>query len=365
LVFMGTTGWAYCLDAVTGAKIWEKPTGKHCLAWEGFMRAVREGREKPGRMAYPDLKFAQEALTQPPPSHPKLGGSGGGGFNSTPRIFGDLAIFNVLGQEALALDLKTGEERWRRSVVYQGVMQSSASVLKWTHEGKEYLIAGGGCHDPATGKVLWGFSAAGGAYQGCTPAIAGDYWVGMCYEKNAREPKLTCWRFSPKGATRVWQWEKGTLGYDSPVIHRGCVYAGLTGFGNNGLSAEPMAAITDKTYAGPVLADRRAMLVCIDLATGKLKGAVNSAMEIGGGISQFAMEDRVFFAQRYILDVQPSPNGTWRILSEVAPEGGFPPNSGLVSLCLFGAFPTGAGGFLYLRPADRSCLIQCWDLRRE
>ena len=322
VLMQGSTGWAYCLDAQSGKVHWEKPTGKTCLAWDGFKAAVLAGTEKPKRMSYPDLKFAQAALAPRPPANPEHGGSGGGGFNSTPMVFGDLAVFNAVGAETIAFDLATGQERWRR----RGTMSSSASVLKWTHQGKEYLIGQGLCVDPATGKDLWTFGPIGGGYQGYTPAISGDLWVGVGNNgKTARGENrmfVVCYRFSPQGAKVVWRLEDNTaLTYQSPVIHRGNVYASM---GND---------------------------VCIDLETGKLKATAAPQDFNDQGCSPFAMDGRVFFHRGRMYDAQPETNGVWKCLDTVKPR------------TLMCTFPTGAAGFLYLRGQGSTSLVECWDLR--
>lgn len=345
VLMQGSTGWAYCLDAQSGKVHWEKPTGKTCLAWDGFKAAVLAGTEKPKRMSYPDLKFAQAALAPRPPANPEHGGSGGGGFNSTPMVFGDLAVFNAAGAETVAFDLATGQERWRR----RGTMSSSASVVKWTHEGKEYLVGHGVCVDPATGKDLWTFGPLGGGYQGYTPAISGDLWVGVGNNgKTARGENrmfVVCYRFSPQGAKVVWRLPDDTnFTYMSPVIHRGRLYATM---GWPKLTPEETETVTGiKDYAGPLLSGD----TCIDMVTGKVLGNIGNANN-DQGTSPFAMDGRVFTHGAFMFDAQPEAKGIWKPLATLKPR---------TQCC---TFPTGANGFLYLRAAGSKSLVECWDLR--
>ena len=346
VLMQGSTGWAYCLDAHDGKVLWQKPTGKACLAWDGFKAAVLAGTEKPKRMSYADLKFAQERLAPPPPANPKHGGSGGGGFNSTPMLFGRVAVFNAAG--TVAFDVTSGAVLWQRGAILQG----SASVQKWIHDGKEYLIGAGVCVDPATGKDLWSFGPVGGAYQGYTAAISGDLWVGVRNDSNTKPARgegktwVECLRFSPTGATSVWRLPADSgFCYMSPVIHRGRLYAtmGLPKWN----TPEEMEAMTGiKDYAGPSASGD----TCIDMATGKVLGTTGNSGNDQGN-SPFAMDGRIFTHGSQMFDAQPEPKGIWKPLATLKPR---------TVNC---TFPTGANGFLYLRAAGSKSLVECWDLR--
>jgi len=84
---------------------------------------------------------------------------GGGG---SPVLYNDLLIFNCDGNEVeafvVALDAKTGKERWKRDRRRPGA-QAYTTPLVINVNGRDQLISVGayraGAYDPATGREIW------------------------------------------------------------------------------------------------------------------------------------------------------------------------------------------------------------------
>lgn len=87
------------------------------------------------------------------------------GSASSPVIHGDLAYVQCDNDKTsflVALDKKTGEERWRAS---RGEQSNWSTPYLWKNEKRTELVTGGGTkmrsYDPLTGKLLWELAGSG------------------------------------------------------------------------------------------------------------------------------------------------------------------------------------------------------------
>jgi outer membrane protein assembly factor BamB len=342
VLMLGATGWAYCLDAKTGDKLWEQRTGKMATVWESYKVDVLSGKCPPGK----GVAEGYQNLTAKPPANPEHGGSGGGGFNSTPRIFGEVAVFNLMGRETVAFDLATGKERWRKGGKNREyLMTSSTCPVAWRHNGKDYLIcySGGGCVDPVTGELLWTIpEKLGGKYQGNTPSISGDILVATTADPSGgKDTGIAAYRLSSKGAERLWQRDDVRIAYMSPVIHRGHAYLHTAG----------------KTDGGNDVGGQ--CVLQVDLLTGDTTGIASVPNENSQGGGPFVMDDRLIVFGGHLFDIAPDPKKNLPAL------GLLPTRAARCTI------PSGADGRIYIRPrvpggknaADGDyarCLVQCF-----
>jgi outer membrane protein assembly factor BamB len=157
------------------------------------------------------------------------------GYASSPIIFEDLLIMQVLHgmytddpSYLLALDTKTGKQRWYQERETDAIKESPDSyaspTLSQTHNGMELIILGGDYvtgHNPRTGKEIW---RAGGL----NPKKATNFRIipspvavdGMIYAPTRKKPLLAL-RFAGNGDVTeshlVWQYDKPAGAPDVPT----------------------------------------------------------------------------------------------------------------------------------------------------
>ena len=176
---IGSMGMVYCLDAAAGEPIWQTPlpvyrvlAGAKAKAIQsaGAGRAAGAARELNAAVTYAD---------------------------------GVAALYDFSGG-LLALDAKTGRTLWRMD----GVLDTHHPV-HWSHEGRSYLIGARKdelfCVEARTGRIVWRAAAAGevGTYADA-PSLLGhaDFLLSRAAHG---DKKLTCYRLSPRGPTKLWQ----------------------------------------------------------------------------------------------------------------------------------------------------------------
>ena len=353
VVQLNNTGRAFCLDAATGEKLWEKHSGREAHIWDLYRQDVVAGKAVIiGKGGIGGMVKKYGALVPTPPKDPELKGSGGAGYNSTPQVFADpakgrkLAVFILMRSATVAFDLETGAERWRRGAIYTS---ASRSVIKWIHQGKEYLVGDRAVIDPATGKDIYQLPVTlGGAYAQGTWALSGDYIVAETPnpldKKGAEVPKkvVTCLMLSADGAAEIWT-SPFCFGANCPVIHRKHAYLYIR-FNKGWNPSWPVPDGFDQQFRGGALA-------CVELATGKVIGLGVGRRTPVMGNCPLGMDGRLFVNNRSLFDCVPDSKGELKHL------GALPPSLECSAL-------TGADGFLYLRPKDQGCLLQCWDFRK-
>lgn len=213
---IGTTGRVYCADAVTGRKLWESDLGPKHDALKAYARQCLTNRrfgQHPGmpRVSTPTFSQSDDLL-----------------ITTDFQVARDVWRAN---NGLLAFDGRTGEIRWQ----LDGVLGLWASPVRWTYDGKEYIIAGNvkgelRCIDPATGDTVWEVNGIGQFWN--EPTVIGNYllapvgglgWRGSngADGSYARQSgcRVGCYRLNAEGAERIWMLSSR---YDFPGFDNIC-----------------------------------------------------------------------------------------------------------------------------------------------
>ena len=297
---LGSAGKVYCVDADTGATLWESSIGRRTRLMENHRKYLRGAKA-----IYGSRDDFSSALVP-----------AGGAVILCDHVStkgGDGHYRYEMSNGLLALDLQTGKRLWHRP-------ERCNRAIRWNHKDKEYVLAAGRsvvmCLEPMTGKILW--EAPGSAGSAIALPVMGDHFV--C----GSEGRLACYKITPEGATKLWSGQGAPPGVPPPLIHGGHVYTGSGGVG------------------------------CIELATGKgVRGTGSGGWGLmvasGGRILLAQDQGHVKGALTWIRAEPPKVatlGGTWSV-----------PLAGCYSAPLQ---PVMADGRLFVRFTDR---LVCYDLR--
>jgi outer membrane protein assembly factor BamB len=229
VVFYGTTGRVYAVEADSGELRWRSDIG----AVHQEMATKLEAALKAG----------------------KLPRWNRGVFKFAPIHAADVFVLGDGRGGLVAFDQKTGERRWVKGVDEQhkrgwGIR---TNPVRWHSGGRDVLvvIAGHTTHafDAATGKELWQARGPGNWSSG-TAALAGDLLVG---NKGVGDDRagINCWRLTPTGCEEVWSKDASYCNFQacSVLVYRDHVWA---------------------FKQAPKVKSRS--LACLDLATGEDRG---------------------------------------------------------------------------------------------
>ncbi|WP_223590033.1 outer membrane protein assembly factor BamB family protein [Neobacillus bataviensis] len=177
-------GTIYAMNAQTGEIIWEKTVGKDQVqrAWMYYSPTVMDGvvyqaysTGSGGKMMALDAKTGEEKWNVPL--------AGGWIVESTPVVKEGKIYVGGDGGWLISLDASTGKELWRKKPA-GGWMHSMPSIA----DGRVYMGYGGGLLvslDAATGKELWRYKSPDSSYiagdtTGSSPAVAdGVVYMGF------------------------------------------------------------------------------------------------------------------------------------------------------------------------------------------
>jgi outer membrane protein assembly factor BamB len=245
---IGTLGRVYALDAATGKPLWESNVGKRFTE----MEQLKKDCLQTGKL----LAFNRDCANH-------ICAAGGAVLvndNVHYKVIppknpgkGDGWVFHYESDNGVAaLDGETGKPLWNLPASLSG------TPVRWYGEGKEYAIFGNKekvrCVEPRSGKVAWELAAFS---TGASLAVTGEYL--LCGVGAAPAEQLACFRIGPCKAEKLWALgaEIGFPKGKPPVIHRGHAY---------------------------VQTDNK-QLVCVELASGKIKARVASATGMGFGMA--------------------------------------------------------------------------------
>ena len=187
---------------------------------------------------------------------------------SSPRIFGNTVVVqleNIGDPFAAGIDVHTGETRWRLELE-RDTAWTSPYVLRGKTPADDILLLQRRtrltAHDPQTGRQLW--VREGPNHFHATGTTSGDCIYLPC-------DGLAALQLDPssQGLKTLWQEKRLALGYSSPVVSGGRVYA----IKSAGVLACADAAdgnilwqlrLKGPIYATPVLADGHAYVVSHD-----------------------------------------------------------------------------------------------------
>ena len=297
---LGSAGKVYCVNANTGATLWQSSIGRRTRLMENHRKYLRGAQA-----IYGSRDDFSSALVP-----------AGGAVILCDHVStkgGDGHYRYEMSNGLLALDIRTGKRLWH-------LPEKCNRAIRWNHKDKEYVLAAGRsmvmCLEPMTGKVLW--EAPGSAGGAIALPVMGDHFV--C----GFEGRLACYKITPEGATKLWSGQGAAPGVPPPLIHRGHVYTGSGGIG------------------------------CIELATGKgVRGASQGGWGLmvatGGRIILSLDQGHVSGALAWIQAEPPKVaklGGIWNV-----------PLAGCYSAPLQ---PVMADGRMFVRFTDR---LVCYDLR--
>ena len=159
----------------------------------------------------------------------------GWGSSSSPVMVDGLVFQQVDNEEKsflVALDVETGEQRWRAERPDERSNWSTPFV--WKNSQRTELVTSGRkiiSYDPNTGKELWNIENPGRS--SATPAGDADMLIfgaedrsdrgggrgGLCAIKPGAEGELAA-----DSPLVLWKNERAALGIASPLLYEGCVY---------------------------------------------------------------------------------------------------------------------------------------------
>jgi outer membrane protein assembly factor BamB len=247
-----------CFDAATGKKLWERriaSTGSTMCNPKTSMAGptpVTDGRHVYALFATGDLAaldrdgnllwYRSLARDYPDVTNQV-------GMAASPVLAGDtllLPLENAGDSFALAVDAKTGKNRWKADR-YRDINWVTPLVVR--NEGRTDVLFQTAkeitAYDPQTGKVRWTY--AGDGLSSVPSPLAGE--GGLIFVAGREYAAL---RPGPDGATPevVWKTNRIRPGYSTPVVADGRVY-GLTGVNVTCVKAKDGELVWQQRLNGP------------------------------------------------------------------------------------------------------------------
>lgn len=163
---------------------------------------------------------------------------GNWGTGSSPVLHGDHLYLQIDSEEEaflVALDTKTGDQRWRISREEEKSNWSSPVI--WKNTLRTELITGGKkvrAYDPHTGALLWELGMGGG--RSCPSPVADEHHIYVGNEargdgggflfavKAGAEGDITPKEGESTSAGVVWMQPKSGLSMASPLLYQGEIY---------------------------------------------------------------------------------------------------------------------------------------------
>jgi outer membrane protein assembly factor BamB len=237
---VGTLGDVFCVDAATGRTLWRNDIGRRARLLEFQRRQLIARGAHFGSRSDFSTRVVPAGDVVIVCDHVRTKG-------------GDEHYRYELRNGLKAFDRETGRVRWHHP-------QVGSVASRWTHKGKEYILASGldtiRCIEPSTGRVLW--TAQGDSSLVPLPTTEDRLLCRIPAGRKTR--RIRCMEISPAGAKVLW---------DSKPYAK-----------NN----TPMAIRDGHAY----FPGGRDHIVCLSMADGSEVGRVgqggsNSANVLGGG----------------------------------------------------------------------------------
>lgn len=204
----------YCLDASTGAKVWNFSTGNTVESCP----SVSNGNVYVG--SWDGNIYCLDALT----GSKVWSYTTGSNVESSPAIVGGKVYVGSIDKNVYCLDALSGNKIW--SYTTGNLVQSSPAVV----DGRVYIGSEDMnlyCLDADSGVQIWNFSAMG--WVDSSPAVVNGYVYVGCTVVDAAQNDLPSNVYCLKASTgeKVWNYTmKGGASYSSPAVAGGSVYIG-------------------------------------------------------------------------------------------------------------------------------------------
>ncbi|MFW5753044.1 MAG: PQQ-binding-like beta-propeller repeat protein, partial [Planctomycetota bacterium] len=354
VVWVGCLGQMHCVDAVSGEHLWSQSTGGSAELDARYRRYLLDvgkiGGRGPNDPGFENWQPTPDA----PLSEAERSGSRGFGWDSATRVIDGVVVANTRDGDAVAHDLATGAQRWRR----RGALAATRGPLIWRHGDQGHVVTVNNsqiaCLDPRTGAERWTTPCGGGSYNGHTPAIHGDRLVATGPDGGG----FACWRLRPDGAEKLWELPKlFASGYESPLLYRDHLWISRLhakkALGQwDDLATRWPQAFTDQARQALLTDDGRPafrnLLACVALADGTVTACVG--MPMLDHASLVASDGRLVL-NTYGLTLMDADPTAPRILDTLDVQN------------IWCTTPVIAGGRVYFRGTRH--LVNCWDLRKH
>jgi outer membrane protein assembly factor BamB len=173
LYFATDRGRATAVDSRTGRRLWQRPLG-HCVAASPavaggivLLSAMGPPPCDRGRGELLALDSRSGMIRWRLPTTP---------IESSPLVFGDVAIVGARDGRIYAVDVRTGSVRWQYqtgAAVKGGAAASDGLVFIGSYDGYVYALRG------STGKLVWRARTPGDGHFYATPSVgAGVVFIG-------------------------------------------------------------------------------------------------------------------------------------------------------------------------------------------
>ncbi|RLF56239.1 MAG: hypothetical protein DRN27_09775, partial [Thermoplasmata archaeon] len=220
----------YCLDAVTGVKVWEFETDGYI--WSS--PAVEENKVYIG--SYDKKVYCLDAVTGVKVWEFETGGS----IRSSPAVYDDKVYIGSNDGKVYCIYASNGTQKWSFTNSHGWDLSSSPAIV----DGKVYV--GSYCLDAQTGTELWSFQIIGEYYSvivtGSSPAVIDDrVYLGVSPSYGGNPSYLCCFDANPTDDSEdegyddidgvnydlIWMFEtNGVSETSSPAVANGKVYFG-------------------------------------------------------------------------------------------------------------------------------------------
>jgi len=353
VAWVGCLGQMHCVDAVSGEHRWSQSTGGIAELDARYRRYLLDVGKIGGRGPNDPAFEKWQATPDKPLTPEERAGSRGFGWDSATVIAEGVAVANTRNGDAVAHDLETGAQLWRRA----GALGATRGPLVWRHDDTAAIITVNGntiaCLDPRSGAERWTAACGSKSYNGHTPAISGDRLIATGPGKG-----FACWRLGAEGATKLWELPSlFASGYESPLIYRGHVWISKIHAERVGKQWDELAARWPQAFTAAAKAAfhndegrvvfRNAM-ACVELESGEVRSLIGTPMLDHSSL--VAMDGRLVLNSNGLTLVDADPVQP-RLLDAIDVQN------------IWCTTPAVCDGKLYFRGTRH--LINCWDLRAD
>jgi len=206
-VYVGSNDMkVYCLDALTGAHIWNYTTGRSVYSSPAVAYDKVFIRSSNGKV------YCLDALTGAHIWNYTTDGS----VHSSPAVVDNRVYIGSYDGKVYCLDASTGAHIWNyttSSCIHSSPAVAYGKVFIGSYDSKVY------CLDASTGAHIWNYTTTMGQWVHSSPAVAdGKVYIGSL------DGKVYCLDVST--GTNIWDYQTGAGVDSSPAVADGVVFVG-------------------------------------------------------------------------------------------------------------------------------------------